>query len=352
MSQYQLKKKVLLVMECWGEGGTETYVNGLLNSLSSDDKINISVLFLRQYINVDEHLPGAKRIYYSSHSNFLISILKARPDVINLHLYSSLLYAVFMAKISGVKCVTTLHMPPCAWGLRHRGYWRLACLMSNCIVGVSGAVIDNLSSNRKRAIIIPGGVESEFFRVVRNNTKYGDFKIAAVGRLAPEKNWLILIRGISLLSKEVRSRVVINFYGDGPLQDVINEYALKREVNVRFHGYVSKKTLRYELSYTHLSILPSKFEGLGLSALECMAVGVPTITSDFVASREYILPGVTGHTFPAEDVESLKVLINWHIMNPELSEIIGREGKKFVRERYYENFVYRKYIDVFKEFYN
>ena len=59
---------------------------------------------------------------------------------------------------------------------------------------------------------------------------------------------------------------------------------------------------------------PSHREGLGLSALEAMACGLPLVTSNVHGINDYSENGVTGYKCPPNDkkawIECLSVLIN------------------------------------------
>ena len=52
-------------------------------------------------------------------------------------------------------------------------------------------------------------------------------------------------------------------------------------------------------------IMPSRYEGLGMVALEALAIGRPVIASDVDGLNEIVLDGVNGRCFPCEDVQKL-----------------------------------------------
>jgi amylovoran biosynthesis glycosyltransferase AmsD len=52
-------------------------------------------------------------------------------------------------------------------------------------------------------------------------------------------------------------------------------------------------------------IMPSRYEGLPMVALEALSIGRPILASDVDGLRELILPGVNGLLFPAGDVKAL-----------------------------------------------
>lgn len=340
--------RVALVMESWGKGGTETYVSALAGVLAKQG-IPCRLALLRGDAAVAEKVFGRQAETVSGYLGLLKYLRRERPRVLNLHLYSSLLPAVFMARLLGIRTVATLHMPPSAWGLRHRFYWRLAILLADKVVGVSRKVVEEIGSRNRYPRPLPGGVANGFFDCERKPRESGGrFHIAAVGRLSVEKDWPTLVEGVALLPAEVRARTVVDFYGSGPLQPGLEALAAQRGVQAVFHGHVDRPALVSALAVADLAVLPSRFEGLGLSALECMAAGVPTITADFAAADEFIEHGVTGHMFPAGNAHALAQWLAWHVDNPAESEAMGLAGRGYVRQHFSEEVTYLPYLEIFR----
>jgi glycosyltransferase involved in cell wall biosynthesis len=170
-----------------------------------------------------------------------------------------------------------------------------------------------------------------------------------MGRLSVEKDWPTLIEAVALLPASMRDYVSVDFYGSGNLQSELEALARDKNVRASFHGYVDKSTLVGALSQADLTVLPSRFEGLGLSALEGMAAGVPTITADFTAAHDFIEHGATGHMFPVGSATELAQLIEWHIEHQTESEELGRAGRPFALENYSEDVTYFPYVEIFKQ---
>lgn len=340
---------VVLVMESWGKGGTETYVRALAGVLSKNGIPCRLVLLSGNAVVAEKDC--RQQVQTVSGYLGLLKYLRREPTrLLNLHLYSSLLPVVLMARLLGIRVVATLHMPPSAWGLRHRLYWRLAMRLSDKVIGVSRKVVDEIGSRNACTQPLPGGVPSEFFACSREASGNGSrFHVAAVGRLAVEKDWPTLIEAVAQLSEDLRNRIIIDFYGSGPLHYDLEALARRLSVDAVFHGHVGREALVAALARANFSVLPSRFEGLGLSALECMAAGVPTITADFAAAGEFIEQGVTGHMFPAGNAAALAQCIAWHAGNPDSAEVIGRAGREHVRQNFSEEVTYLPYLEIFRQ---
>lgn len=344
------KPRIMLIMEAWGKGGTETYVRGLAETLACNG-VDVFIVLLSCCPSEDE--PGflsSVQVDVVPKMGLFKYLSNIKPDVVNLHLYTSLLPVALISKISRVPVVATLHMPLSAWGMRHRFYWRLALNFSDIVLGVSTAVNNELLNlNNLYPTPVPGGVCNEFFSI-KHKSIDDLFHVFAIGRLEKEKNWETLVEAVSLLPDLHKERIVIDFVGDGSMREDLTDIAKKLHVAVKFHGHIERAMLIENLGYAKLSVLPSRFEGLGLSALESMAAGVPTITSDFQAAHDYIVDGKTGNIFSFSNYLQLSNLILWHIDNRSSSSEIGENGRAYVSAHYSLSNIKNNYLDIYKLF--
>jgi glycogen(starch) synthase len=180
------------------------------------------------------------------------------------------------------------------------------------------------------------------------------FRIVCCGRLAPEKDFATAIRAVSI----VRScslppgapGVQLELIGDGPLRSDLEQLATSLELKdqVVFRGGLPHARVLEKFYGADLAILPSRFEGLGMAAMESMAVGTPTITSDFEASSEFIEHGRTGHRFPTGDVQTLARLISWHLQNREESHRIGTAGRQSIVNQFHPRCTIEQYLEIYR----
>ncbi|MES1944091.1 group 1 glycosyl transferase [Salinisphaera sp. PC39] len=116
---------------------------------------------------------------------------------------------------------------------------------------------------------------------------------------------------------------------------------------VRFEGFLPFDQLVDTLVDCDISVLPSRFEGLGMAAIEAMALGIPTVTADFEASADFIQQGVTGHTFPRGDAVALARVLGWHRENPDRVTLVAENGRRLVHERFRPDVVFRPIIGAY-----
>jgi glycosyltransferase involved in cell wall biosynthesis len=130
--------------------------------------------------------------------------------------------------------------------------------------------------------------------------------VLAVGRLSAEKGFGILIEALACLKeKGTPQRLVL--IGDGPLRGSLEEKARRAGVAelVEFTGELGPEEVRTHLDRADLFCLPSFSEGLPISIMEAMAVGVPVVTTWVAGIPELAEPGVTALTVPPARVDAL-----------------------------------------------
>jgi glycosyltransferase involved in cell wall biosynthesis len=105
------------------------------------------------------------------------------------------------------------------------------------------------------------------------------FVVSFCGMLIKRKNVKFLIDLIKLLSSQNVSFLII---GDGPEHKSLENYASKKGVTSKmvFTGFLSEKDKIAAIQSSDIFVFPSLMEGFGLSPIEAMACGIPTIVSN------------------------------------------------------------------------
>lgn len=341
---------VLYIMEAWSRGGTEVYVERLAKGLRGKG-IATSLFLLTG--DVPEKHPF--RAVYSLRNTGLfryydlISFIKNNCfDVIHLHLYTSVLPVTFYLKVfSRVAICSTWHSPIYAWNRYHKLLQISALKIVDAAIGGSNATQAELRAYRSDVVSISPPMTDRLEFVSAGSNK--SFCIVGCGRLSREKNWTLLIEAISRLHhKNISVNCII--VGEGAerknIESLINKLNIDQHVCMK--GRLASDRVISVLSNANLFVLPSDFEGFGMAAVEAMALGIPTITSNFPASSEYLQDGVTGSHFEIGNVDDLVEKILWHYENSEQSRWMGLRGQELVASRYKIPQIAQKHLDVYK----
>lgn len=121
----------------------------------------------------------------------------------------------------------------------------------------------------------------------RIDCDYGDadLKLITVGRLAPEKNYTMLLSVVSELSREYKIELWI--LGDGVQMDLLKQTAAEKSLtNVRFFGY-TENPYPY-IKKADLFVCSSRFEGYSTAVLESVILSTPVITTDCAGMSEIL----------------------------------------------------------------
>jgi colanic acid/amylovoran biosynthesis glycosyltransferase len=129
------------------------------------------------------------------------------------------------------------------------------------------------------------------FRTPRQEIK----RLFSSGRLAPEKGHCFLIRALKSLLDQGYD-LELGLAGDGPskegLQTLVRELGVEHQT--KFLGFLSEEQIIRQLQDADLFVLPSFVEGVPVSAMEAMAMGVPVIATNVGGTSELVENGTTG----------------------------------------------------------
>ncbi|TWT80136.1 Glycogen synthase [Planctomycetes bacterium CA13] len=353
--------KVLVVLEEWGNGGTEQYVDVLYDTLSAalaesefrlvllSDKANLSVSSDRWGGPVEICGKEPSRKFRALRS----IVNQQQPDIVHLHLYTSILPAILSLKPwSRVPVISTFHLPISQWSCRHQMGFRIAAAMCDRVIGASAFTADQLRKWIPDVIQASPPISVSNDASERKQSNAGRIKLVGCGRLETQKSWDTLIQAIDDLDECHRHNLQVEIIGDGTLRNHLQQQidAFSLGSIVFLSGALPHDEAMKRVALADFFVLPSRFEGFGMSAVEAMMLGVPTITSDFPASAEYIDHGVTGHRFPIGDTDALAKLILWHVEHRDQSFAIGLAGQQHAIEHYQPQRIAAIYHNVYQSY--
>lgn len=157
-------------------------------------------------------------------------------------------------------------------------------------------LVEDYGLDRERVHMIPPGYDDNRFfpvseasrRVIRQRLGFEGKTVLALGRLATNKGYDLLIDAFSVMIQRVPDAVLRLAVGGENMDEqeagILQE--LKEQVErlglsdkVHFSGYVQEEDLADTYRAADLFVLSSRYEPFGMTAIEAMACGTPTVVT-------------------------------------------------------------------------
>lgn len=145
--------------------------------------------------------------------------------------------------------------------------------------------------------------------------------IGTVARLIPSKGIDIFLRAVQLLRPEVPGLKAV-VIGSGPYEQQYRALSenLGLGKTVTFLGY--REDVRDQLQKIAVFVLPTRSEGLGISVLEAMAMGVPVIATAVGGVPELIRHNQTGFLVRQDEYGAIARLVQRLLADREKGEAL------------------------------
>jgi len=299
------------------------------------ERLRIPVRTLPIRWHVDTALPG-----------LLADVLRREKfDLLHAHLPHGEIYGeIAMRRLPGRPMVISRHNDD-----RFRR-WRLlrpafspSLRRAARIIAISQAVrrflVEVEGAPPEKVAVIPYGLDADSYARTAHpgafRREIGEPKaplIGFIGRLTNQKGVDVLLRAFARVERShPDARLVLA--GDGPdrraLEALAGSLELRRAV---FLGW--RKDPADILSDIDLLVMPSRWEGFGLVALEAMAMAKPVVASRVSALPEIVGDGTTGILCAPGRTEEFASAILQILGDVRRSEKLGQAGRKRVREEF------------------
>lgn len=200
-----------------------------------------------------------------------------------------------------------------------------------------------------RAKVIRCGIDLEAFAMRPPRGRAASMpKLVSVGRLSSEKGQVVLLNACkNLIDRGVR--LELTFVGSGPLEALLREEIGLQGLQdvVRLSGELPPEEVRKELESADLFCLTSFAEGLPISIMEAMAMGVPVISTAISGIPELVVNGETGRTVPPGNVEALADAIAEMLADPERRDRLVAAGRQRVELQHERHRNVKQLYDLF-----
>ncbi len=229
----------------------------------------------------------------------------------------------------------------------YREYWTRrvtgACARADKLIAVSEATRKDLHHwfdvPDERVVVVYEAADpfyhfppsQEEIKSVRSRLGLEDPFFLFVGTLEPRKNLAFLLDVYQLLRKKIKDppQLVIAG-GKGWLQEDVEDRILALGTKGKLVGYLNRNELRALYRSAEMVLVPSRYEGFGLQAVEAMACGAVVLSSNVSSLPEVVGDG--GVLLPLDTPEVwVDKIIELADNDPELARLRERAVRRTAR---------------------
>lgn len=186
-------------------------------------------------------------------------------------------------------------------------FWLIAALLCDRVVAVCDVARRNMIAGATRVadkiVTIRNGAYPPLVRTDISVEKRG-FTLVTVGRLAPAKSYDTLLRSVAIARQQVKD-LTLWIVGDGVQAASLRRLSSELGLDGVVHFFGERADVGNWLREADVFVLSSISEGLPISILEAMAVGLPVIVTDVGGMPEVVSLSGAGTTVRAGDVDGL-----------------------------------------------
>ncbi len=295
----------------------------------------------------------------------LLSLTKSfQPDVIHTHRSKENLLGGLAARLSGKKSVRTVHganeIASGPFDVRRliiNGLDRLAgVFLQQKSIAVSDELRTKLSSHyaANRLLVIENSINEQHVTVRASEPTEitfdtNCFNVGFVGRFVPVKRVdLFYDTAVRVLQARPDGNIVFHMLGDGPLMEEVMSRRQQQaglEQRILLHGFVSNSAPL--IKNMDLLMFTSDHEGLPMTLLEAMTLGVPVLSRNLTTIRQVLCDGDCGYILDSTDPQVLAQRVCHIADHPEDAAARAAQAKARIRARYSIDTNVQNYIALY-----
>lgn len=351
------KIKVVHIIPTLTFGGAERFVIDLANNTS--DKIESDIVILKdekalasdleKYIDI--HLvEKKKKLSFGLFEKIEDKLKELDPDIVHTHLFGADVWGRVAANRLDLPVVTTEHnvnkQESSVKGLAKKILSNYSDKYTAPSEAVKIYMQDNYGIDEKDIEVIMHGINLDKFLYSDPYIGHKPLKLLMLGRLTKQKGHDLALEALSMVD---RNDWMLDIVGDGEdysyLEKLVQEHGLQE--NVRLWD----PTLDVEDEYNghDVILMPSRWEGLGLVAMEAMAAGRVVIGTNVEGLNEVVKNGINGLLVKPENPEALAKRIIFCIQNEGECGDIARKARKYAKKHFSIEDMVEKYEKIYQE---
>lgn len=290
-------------------------------------------------------------------------INEEKIDVVHIHTGSNYLWVLIACKLSNSKkVIRTIHNAFYLSGIRYLKHYierKIARTLNVKHFSISKSVYESEKDEfDNETIIIDNWYNDKKFKPANYEQKNQLRKslslpldktiVITVGNGSPVKNYWKIIDAI----QKTDGSIVYVHLGNQDSDSPESEYAKKRGVKERCFFVGPVNNVDEYLKASDVYLMPSLYEGFGISAIEAMGVGLPCVLSDVPGLKDFKDAGKGVYFVSFENIikETCKNVKLINDLSMREKEDIKSSLSNFAKTNFGVENGAKKYIDVYKSF--
>jgi len=155
--------------------------------------------------------------------------------------------------------------------------------------------------------------------------------LTMVAGFREQKDHRTLIKAITALKHLPWSLVLL---GDGPLRPEITGLVEQAGLSDRVDFKGAVDDVPSYLRQSTILVLATNWEGLPISTIEGLSIGLPVVATNVAGTREQVIDDYNGITVPRGDALTLTAALSKLILDPELRFSFGCNSRKLYEEKF------------------
>jgi glycosyltransferase involved in cell wall biosynthesis len=272
--------------------------------------------------------------------------------VVHCHNVAPTIQAALAARLAGAKCiVSTRHSlvaPP--YNVAEELKYGAMATFCDWIAGICEVTCKNLRgaplAHRDKIVRVYNGSTAVERVPIETLGKRG-FTLVFVGRLAAVKNLETLIRAVSIAVKQL-PKLEFWVVGDGSVRGELEALAVELGVagSVKFWG--QRLDTAQFFSAADAFAMSSVSEGLPMSLLQAMSIGVPAIVTDVGGMAEVVRLAGCGLFAPVGDFEAMADAIVAMASDDEMRAEFSRRAAEAYRAEFTLDRMDAAYMEIYR----
>lgn len=329
------KRRISFVTSTLNSGGSERVISLLANVLQErGHEVEI--------VNINRH-----EVFYEIHPKVRLTFVEeacgstfigkkmlwmrkhlksSRPDVVIPFMTDVECVTLLSLLGIGIPVISSERYDPRASTMAYKTMRWLFLRMTNHLV-VQTEEIKSFYSKalQKRTTVIYNPVREDVFLNVSIGNQH-PMRIVSVGRLAPQKNFPMLIMAFGKIHNLFPDFQLVIF-GEGPLRDDLESmvHTMNLDGKVLLPGRSEK--IVEELRSAALFCMSTNAEGMSNAMIEAMCVGLPVVSTDVCGAKELLSHPESGFIVPVGDVDSMARAMKNLLSNESLMKQMGERNR-------------------------